>query len=105
MKADNKYILFVLPADLKGDLDGIKANLQVNDLTLATKDEIKSKIGLEAGSIPPFGSIIGLKTYVDIRLAENDEIAFNAGRHDRSIKMKYSDFIKTEKPTELDLHK
>jgi len=65
---------------------------------MASKESVKAKIGLAVGCIPPLGSIIGLKTYVDSRLSENEEIVFNAGRHDISVKMRYSDFLKVEKP-------
>jgi len=98
LQADKKLILFVLPADLQADLDALKKYLNVGKLRMASKESVKSKIGLEVGSIPPLGSVVGLDTYVDKRLSENDEIAFNAGCHDRSIKMRFSDFTKVEKP-------
>lgn len=99
LQADKKFILYVLPADLNADLDQLRQFLKVKKLALAFKDTVKAKTGLDVGSIPPFGSVIGLKTYLDSRLSDNEEIAFNAARHDRSIKMKYSDFLKVEKPT------
>jgi prolyl-tRNA editing enzyme YbaK/EbsC (Cys-tRNA(Pro) deacylase) len=98
LQADKNFILFVLPADIRADLDKLKSFLKVKKLALVSKDTVKAKTGLEVGSIPPFGSVIGLLTYVDERLSENTEIAFNAARHDRSVKMKYNDFIKLEKP-------
>ena len=98
LQADEDFILFVLPGDLRADLEKLQKFLDVNKLRMASKDSVKAKTGLEVGSIPPFGSVIGLKTYVDSRLAENEEIAFNAGRHDRSVKMKYSDYLKLENP-------
>ncbi|MBU0569417.1 hypothetical protein KKB40_01395 [Patescibacteria group bacterium] len=99
LQADREFILLVLPADLRADLDFLKNWLNVNKLRMASKDSVKAKTGLEVGSIPPFGSVLGLKTYLDSRMADNDEIAFNAGRHDRSVKMKYVDYVKLEKPT------
>jgi len=98
MQADKDFMLFVLPADLDADVEKLKSKLGVKKLAMASKESVKAKTGLTVGSVPPFGSIVGLKTYVDSRLSDNDEIAFNAGRHDRSIKMKYSDFVKIEKP-------
>lgn len=103
LQADQEFILFVLPANLRADLDMLKKILNVQKLRMASKDSVKAKTGLEVGSIPPFGSVIGLQTYVDSRLAENEEIVFNAGRHDRSVKMAYADFIKLEKPELLNV--
>lgn len=98
LQADKEFILLVLPADLKADLKTIQKNKGYKKLAMASKESVKAKTGLEVGCIPPFGSTIGLITIVDSRLSENDEIVFNAGRHDRSVKMQYSDFIKLEKP-------
>lgn len=98
LQADKEYLLYVLPADMKADLDLLKDRLQVKKIAMAAKDSIRSKTGLEAGAIPPFGSVMGLKTYLDKRLNDNHEIAFNAGRLDRSIKLRYTDFLATEKP-------
>ena len=98
LQAGKEFILYVLPADFKAELEAIREKLGIERLVMASKESVKAKIGLEIGSVPPLGSVINLKTYVDSRLSENEEIAFNAGRHDRSIKMKYSDFVKLEEP-------
>jgi len=98
LQADKKFILFVLPADLRADLDALQRELKVKKLRMASKESVEAKTGLTVGSIPPFGSVIGLKTFLDSRLSDNDEIAFNAARHDKSIKMKYKDYVAIEKP-------
>jgi aspartyl-tRNA synthetase len=98
LQADKDYLLYVLPADLRADLGALKEFLKVKRLAMASAETVKIKTGLETGAVPPFGSAIGLKTYVDSRLGDNSEIAFNAGRHDRSIKMNYTDYLKLEKP-------
>lgn len=98
LQADKQYILYVLPADLRADLDQLKDKLGVRKLAMASKESVKAKTGLEVGAIPPLGSVIGLQTYVDSRLAENENIVFNAARHDRSIQMLYSDYIRVERP-------
>lgn len=103
LQADKEFINFVLPADLSADLDKLQKHLKAKKLRMASKESVKAKTGLEVGCIPPFGSVIGLKTYADSRLGENEEIAFNAARHDRSVKMKYIDFIKLEKPEIIEL--
>lgn len=98
LQADKQLVLYVLPADLQADLERLKKVLKVKKLAMASKDIVEAKTGLEVGCIPPFGSIVGLKTYVDKRLSENKEIAFNAARHDRSVRMKHEDYMKLEKP-------
>ena len=68
-----------------------------------SKDSVLAKTGLEVGSIPPFGSAIGVKTYLDQDLSKNERIAFNVGRHDRSVMMSYEDYLKVEKPEVVSL--
>lgn len=101
-QADKAYILIVLPGDKRADLDAIAKQIGAKKLSMASKESVLSKTGLEVGSIPPFGSVMGMQTYVDPDLAANEEIAFNVGRHDRSVKLKYADFLAVEKPTVLD---
>lgn len=103
LQADKGLILLVMPADLKADLEKVKKLGGFDKLIMASKDTVKAKTGLEVGSVPPFGSLIGLKTYLDSRLSDNSEIAFNAGRHDRSIKMRYEDFVLIENPSILNI--
>ncbi len=98
MQADKEFILYVLPGDCRADLDALKTYLGVKKLAMASADSIKAKTGLVIGSIPPFGSAMGIKTYLDPRMADNQQIAFNVGRLDRSVLMSYEDYLRTEKP-------
>jgi Ala-tRNA(Pro) deacylase len=52
----------------------------------------------EVGSMPPFGNLYGMEVYVDQHLAEDREIAFNAGTHAELFKLAYSDFESLVKP-------
>jgi nondiscriminating aspartyl-tRNA synthetase len=103
LQADKDFVLYVLPADLQADLEKLQEKLEVKKLRMASKDSVKAKTGLEVGAVPPLGSFVGLKTYVDKRLSEIPEIVFNAGRHDRSIRIKYSDYLKLENPVVVSL--
>lgn len=98
LAADKQYILFVLPGDVRADLKALEKHLGVKKLSMASKETVKAKTGLEVGAIPPFGSALGLQTYVDSRLSAHEEIAFNVGRHDRSVLISYQDFVNVEKP-------
>ncbi|MFZ5376142.1 MAG: amino acid--tRNA ligase-related protein [Patescibacteria group bacterium] len=98
LEVDKEYLVYVLPGNERADLDSLKSALKAKKINMASKDSVLAKTGLEVGAIPPFGSAMGLRTIVHQHLAKNDNIAFNVGRHDRSVVMKYQDFIKLEKP-------
>jgi Ala-tRNA(Pro) deacylase len=103
VKADQRFVLLVLPADRKLGNRKARESLAVKSLRFATKEEVENLTGLQPGSIPPFGSLFGLTTYCDPALADNSSINFNAGDHAISIQMAYADFIRVEKPTLLPL--
>jgi Ala-tRNA(Pro) deacylase len=44
--------------------------------------------------MPPFGNLYDMGVYVDRRLSEDDEIAFNAGSHTELVQLAYDDFDK-----------
>lgn len=98
MYADNEPILLVLPCSRKIDFGLFKKSVNIKDLRMATPDEIFRLTGLQIGSIPPAGSVLNLKTYLDQELTLVDEICFNAGAVDVSIMIKIDDYIELEKP-------
>ena len=59
--------------------------------------------GCVKGSVPPIGSVLGLDTYCDPRLAENEMIHFNAGSLTDSVTMRYDDYIRVAQPVMVDI--
>lgn len=102
MQADQEFIMVVVPGHLRADLDAVKKQLGAHKVAMASKDSVEAKTGLQVGSIPPFGSVFGMKTLLDSHLGENEQVAFNVGRHDRSIVMSYDDYVRLEQPQLLE---
>jgi Ala-tRNA(Pro) deacylase len=48
--------------------------------------------------MPPFGNLYGTEVFVDERLSQDEEIAFNSGSHTELIKLAYRDFERLVKP-------
>lgn len=97
----SKFIVVVLAADHKLDKKLLKQKLNAKNFRFATEEEVKKLTGVQPGGIPPFGSIFGLKTYVDKSLLDNKTIVFNAGDRSFSIAMKLEDYLDVEKPAVL----
>jgi Ala-tRNA(Pro) deacylase len=102
VKAGERFVLFVLPADRKFDGKKVKSSFNVKGTRFATKEEVFEMTDLLPGSIPPFGSLFGLPTFVDGALSHNESINFNAGDHAISIQMPYRDYFMAESPTVAD---
>ncbi len=97
-KADERFVLIVLPADRKLASKLVRKGEGVKSLRFATREEVEQLTGLAPGSIPPFGSLFGLPTWCDEALAREQRINFNAGDHSISISLSYVDFVHVEQP-------
>ncbi|MEX2188264.1 MAG: YbaK/EbsC family protein [Pirellulales bacterium] len=98
-KADDAFVMFVLPADRKLASKAARRTLDAKSLRFADRDEVERLTGLAPGSIPPFGSLFDLPTWCDSRLGDEESINFNAGDHAISIGISYADFVRVERPT------
>src|SRR5262245_19075782 len=99
LNLDGRMAMAVLPADQKIALPAFRESIGVPKARLATEDEFKDLFpDCETGAMPPFGNLYGMDVYVAPNLAEDQEIAFNAGTHTELMKMSYKDFERLVKP-------
>ncbi len=101
-KADERFLMFVLPADRRLDSKALRKTKGWKSLRFATADEVLELTGLTPGSIPPFGQLFELPTLCDRRLADEPTINFNAGDHAVSISLRYADYTAVEQPEMVD---
>ena len=100
VKAGDQLAMVVLPASARLDLEALRRMVGNKEARLASELEFTGAFpDCEVGAMPPFGNLYGIPVYVDSVLAQDDEIAFNAGTHQDSIHMKYADFARLVKPT------
>jgi len=98
-KVDARFVMFVIPADRKLDSKRVRQALGIRALRFATPEELRELTGLPPGAVPPFGRLFGLPTYCDARLAENEQINFNAGDHSISVSLRCADYLRVENPS------
>jgi len=99
VKIDGKMAMVVLPASYKVDLELVKKAAGATIISLATETEFRNLFPeCDAGAMPPFGNLYGMDVYAEEKLAEDEEIAFNAGTHQELIKLAYKDFARLVKP-------
>ena len=103
LNLDGRMAMAVLPADQKIALPAFRESVGVPKARLATEDEFKDLFpDCETGAMPPFGNLYGMDVYVAPALAEDEEIAFNAGSHDELMKIRYREFERLVHPTVAD---
>jgi Ala-tRNA(Pro) deacylase len=96
---DGKMAMAVLPASLKVDLGLLKQAVGAAQAELAGERAFQDLFpGCEVGAMPPFGNLYGMEVVVSHRLAEDEDIAFNAGSHTELIRLSYQDFQRLVNP-------
>jgi Ala-tRNA(Pro) deacylase len=102
VKLDGDLAMAVLPANRKIVLQDLREVTGSDQVKFASEEEFKAKFAeCETGAMPPFGNLYGMEVYAAASLANNEEIAFNAGSHTEVIKLAYRDFQRLVKPKVL----
>lgn len=104
VKIDGKMAMIALPASYNIDFGRFKESAGVGNIELAGEDDFMDTFpDCEIGAMPPFGNLYGMDVFIEPSLAEDKEIAFNAGNHRELIKMAFEDFDRLVRPKRLDL--
>lgn len=102
VELDGALAMAVLPANRKIVLQELRDVTGSGMVRFALENDFKARFpDCEIGAMPPFGNLYGMDVFVAESLAENEEIAFNAGSHEEIIKLAYDDFERLVKPKVL----
>lgn len=100
VRLDGELAMVVLPATDQVDLERLQEVSCSDRVELASEDDFEERFpDCETGAMPPFGNLYDMDVYVAEHLAEDDEIAFNAGTHTELIRMSFDDFRTLVAPT------
>lgn len=103
VKADGEFLMCVLPAPCKIDLQALKKQLGAKSVELAEENEIGRIFeDCDLGAEPPFGNLYDLTTIIDKALKEDDHITFQASTHKKSIRMSMADYTRLVQPKVLE---
>lgn len=96
---DGKLAMAVLPATKHVSLERLGRSMGAQHVNIAKEGEFRFGFpDCEVGAMPPFGNLFDMEVLVDPRLAEDQEIAFNAGNHSEVVRMSYKDFDRIVHP-------
>ncbi len=99
VKIDDLLAMAVVPASTTVDLKRLRMVAKAKSARLSTEDEFRNFFpDCETGAMPPFGNLYGMAVYADERLAQDKEIAFNAGTHRELIRMSWADYVQIAGP-------
>ena len=95
LEDDDGYLMAVLPSTQHVQLGRLGRVLD-RRLRLATEDELAGLFeDCEPGAIPALGAAFGMRMVFDDSLADQPEIYFEAGDHEKLIQMSREDFLAT----------
>jgi Ala-tRNA(Pro) deacylase len=97
-RKENIYCLANVPGDCRVDFEGVRSYFQADSVAFAKREKAQALTGCVIGAIPPFSFHDQLHLLADPLIQQNEEVVFNAGRLDRSIMMKLSDYIRIAQP-------
>ena len=99
VKVDGQMMMCVLDANHKVDLGLLKKYLQAKTVELATEEEVGTICaGCELGAEPPIGNFYDLPTIMDMTMAKDDHVLFQAGSHDKAVRISMADYNKLASP-------
>ena len=102
LKLDGELAMMVMPASYRLDITRLSRAMGGRMVELAEEAEFRDAFpDCEVGAMPPFGNLYGMPVFVDARLAEQDEVAFNAGTHTDAVRMSYAEFERLAQPQKL----
>lgn len=94
-----EYLMAVLPAPCRLDLEALAAAAGAGRLSLASEAEVRRLFpDCEAGAMPPFGRLYGLAVYADGCFPKTERLFFQAGNHHEVVGMAYPEFVRLVNP-------
>jgi Ala-tRNA(Pro) deacylase len=99
VKLDGRLAMAVLPASSQVNFARLKNTAGVSHAELASEREFRDLFPeCDVGAMPPFGNLYGMEVFVAESLADDEEIAFNAGTHTELMRLAYRDFDRLVQP-------
>jgi len=99
VRIDGKMAMAVLPASYRVDFELLKEAAGASSVELASEEEFEDLFpDCKIGAMPPFGNLYGMDVFVAASLADDEDIAFNAGSHSELIRLSYKDFERLVAP-------
>ncbi len=95
-KKGRRYHLVILPAEEKADLEKLAEELNEKKLSFASSEKLMRYLGLEAGSVSPFGLVndkhseVGALVHEDLVKAE--EVGFHPNKNTATVVISGEDF-------------
>jgi Ala-tRNA(Pro) deacylase len=96
IKVDKNYVLIVLPAHYKLDLQAVKKFYKAKKAEIVKEGAIKKYLGGKPGALTPFGALHKVDVAIDKALLKTDKAIVRAESYTESLRMKVKDLQELE---------
>ncbi len=84
-KADNQPLLVIVPGPARVDEEKLASVFEVEDVTIASPDEVEEATGYEIGEVPPIG--VDIQKVIDETVLDKDVVYGGGGSRNRMVKL------------------
>ncbi|MFA5030301.1 MAG: YbaK/EbsC family protein [Patescibacteria group bacterium] len=98
VKADRQFLLVVMPANYRLDIQKLKKAIKAKKITLASERDMKTTFHAIPGAMMPFGALHKLEVVADASLLKAKHALFSAGSFTESVRMKMKDYLRIAEP-------
>jgi prolyl-tRNA editing enzyme YbaK/EbsC (Cys-tRNA(Pro) deacylase) len=97
LRTDSGYALVAVPGYRRLDMKLVEAAVGDKHIRLATEAELAQDFpDFELGSLPPLGSLLGIRAYADPEVMAHETVVFAAGSQTESVKIRTEDLFRDE---------
>jgi Ala-tRNA(Pro) deacylase len=100
------YVLAVIPASQRLDLQLVRDALGDHQARLASEEELaRDFAGYQLGALPPLGALLGSQVFLDPEVLNHDTVVFAAGTQTESVRIRTRELFASEQITTVPLVK
>jgi Ala-tRNA(Pro) deacylase len=104
IRTGSGYALAVIPASCRLDMRLVRDAVHDNRARLATEEELRRDFPVyELGALPPLGTLLGARMYVDPEVLRHEVVAFAAGSQTESVRIRTLDLFGSEQAATVPL--
>lgn len=96
IQADKTFVLVVVPADKKINLEKLKKVLGAKKVSIPKEQIMVKVLKIKPGAVSSFGKLHQLETWVDKALLKSRQAVFATGSFSDSVLLKVKDFLQLE---------
>ena len=103
LKADDKFVLCLIPGDKKCSLNKLKKAIFKKDVCMADADQVKENTGFSIGGVSPVGHLKKIDVLVDKTFNRFNDVFAAAGHPNSIFKISNLDLLKITNGKTLDI--